>query len=115
MVTRSAAEVTKGERPGMETIEDKRKLACGPVFLDYGDAFMSICWSNVLNQHFKYGHYSVSIKLCANQKSCATGCWGWKRTRYSPMKGCPERKEAIETAGPGLIHCSTSCQCSVLT
>ena len=68
MVTRSAAEVTTGERPGMETIEDKRKLACGPVFLDYGDAFMSICWSNVLNQHFKYGHYSVSIKLCANQK-----------------------------------------------
>lgn len=64
MLTRSAAEVTKGEHPGMETIEDKRKLACGTVFLDHGDAFMSICWSNVLNQHFKYGHYTVCQSNC---------------------------------------------------
>lgn len=49
MVIRSVVEVIKGERLGMEIIEDKRKFVCGFVFFDYGDVFMSICWLNVLN------------------------------------------------------------------
>lgn len=57
-------------------------------------AFVS---QNVLNQPIRASH-RVSIKQCANQISCATGCWVWKRKRHS-IKGPPWKEGSKRLQG----------------